>query len=64
MKTPKKQHLAGAYPLISDTAPALECTGLTAKVPVSDAERAMYETLFSLELSQSEDEDWKGRGAR
>ena len=60
--TPKKQYLSSAFPLISDTVSACECTGLIPTPPTNDAEQAAYESLFSMEISQSEDDAWSEEG--
>ena len=52
-KTPRKQYFASEFPDICDTVSSCECTGLMPSPPTNDAERAAYETLFSMEVSQS-----------
>ena len=55
-KTPRKQYFASEFPDICDTVSSCECTGLMPTPPTNDAERAAYETLFSMEVSQSEED--------
>ncbi len=55
-KTPRKQYLASEFPDICDTVSSCECTGLMPTPPSNDAERAAYESLFSMEISQGETE--------
>lgn len=59
-KTPKKQYLASEFPDISDTVSSCECTGLMPTPPTNDAEQAAYEALFSMEVSQSEEDGEQG----
>lgn len=63
-KTPRKQFLASQFPDISDTVSSCECTGLMPSPPLNDAERAAYESLFSMEVAQSETEELAQRGKK
>lgn len=55
-KRTRVDYHADEFPDISDTASACECTGLMPTPPRSRAQQEAYEKLFSMEVSQSEEE--------
>ena len=57
---PEKESLASQFLDLSDTVSFCECTGLMPRPPANEAERAAYEGLFSMEVSQSEEDGEQG----
>ena len=59
-ESPERESLASEFLDLSDTVSSCECTGLMPRPPVNEAERAAYEELFSMEVSQSEEDGEQG----
>ena len=53
-RRPREEYYADDFPDICDTASACECTGLMPTPPMNRAQQEAYESLFSMEVSQSE----------
>ena len=55
-KKERKNYFTGDFFSVHDTVSSCECTGLMPSPPSNDAEQAAYEALFSMEVSQAEEE--------